>query len=410
MKARTRNATPVSVCPLSSTPNPPVAGTETSIMNPRNPFERLLPALHDAALDDSRWPAAARLVDEACGATGSSFVVGDDTKVFFAAFYRRGERRPDLERLYYENYFHQDERVPRLLQLREGKLVRVASLFSAAERKTSVTWNEALPLSGTQNGLNVRLRGPHGLRLTWVIADPVKGDWETARIRTIRRLLPHIRNFVHVRQALSGAAALGSSLIDLFDNASLAVIHLDRRGRVALANDRAGALLEQDNGLRQQDGLLRAWQPEDDARLGRLVAAALPPRGTQGAGGAVRVRHPSAGPALTLHVHPVTARQLDFGAPDLGALVLIDNPDTPAGLDADLVGSVLRLTPAESRVAVLLAAGKTVPDIAAQSGRAESSIRTYLKRIHRKLGVSRRAELVRRVLSVPERVGLRHRR
>ena len=87
MKARTRNATPVSVCPLSPTPNPPVAGTETRIMNPRNPFERLLPALHDAALDDARWPAAARLIDAACGATGSSFVVGDDTRVFFAAFF-----------------------------------------------------------------------------------------------------------------------------------------------------------------------------------------------------------------------------------------------------------------------------------------------------------------------------------
>ena len=78
-------------------------------------------------------------------------------------------------------------------------------------------------------------------------------------------------------------------------------------------------------------------------------------------------------------------------------------------LDAGLVGSVLGLTTAESRVAVLLAEGRTVPDIAAVSERAESSIRTHLKRIHRKLGVSRRADLVRLVLSVPEREGGRHR-
>ena len=375
-------------------------------MSPPDPLVRLLPALHDAALDDARWPAAARLIDAACGATGSSFVVGDDTRVFFAAFYRRGERRPDLECAYYDNYFHQDERVPRLLQLREGKLVRVASLFSAAERKTSVTWNEALPLSGTQNGLNVRLRGLHGLRFIWVIANPVKGDWETARIRTIRRLLPHIRNFVHVRQALAGAEALGSSFTHLLDNARLGVIHLDRRGRIVETNDRARDLLRQGDGLWEQGGFLRAWLPESDAHLRRLVTAALPSLDGQAASGSMLIRNVSLMPQLTLHVHPATVRQMDFGAPDVGALVLIDGLDRPQ-LDAGQVGSVLGLSPAESRVAVGLAEGRTVPDIAAASGRAEGTVRIHLKRIHRKLGVSRRADLVRLVLSVPERAGLR---
>ena len=383
-------------------------------MNPRDPFERLLAALHEAALDDARWPAAARLIDEACGATGSSFIVGDgasdDARVSFAAFYRRGERRPDLERAYYEHYFHQDERVPRLRRLREGKLVRVADLFDASERQTSVTWNEALPLAGTRNGLNVRLRGLNGLRVTWVIADPVAGNWETDRIRTIRRLLPHIRNFVHHRQVVAGAGALGSSLIDLVGHARLAAIHLDRRGSIALANERARDLLEGDNGLRQEDGLLRARRSQDDDRLARLLGTVLTGKGAKGAGGNVRVRHPLTGRALTLHVRPVTARQRGFGAPDLGALVLIESPDAPAGLDAGRVGKVLGLTPVESRVAVRLAEGTTVPAIAAESGRAESSIRTYVKRIHRKLGVSRRAELVRLVLSVSGGSGVRQRR
>ena len=70
---------------------------------------------------------------------------------------------------------------------------------------------------------------------------------------------------------------------------------------------------------------------------------------------------------------------------------------------------MLGLTTAESRVAVFLAEGRTVPDVAADSERAENSIRTHLKRIHRKLGVSRRADLVRLVLSVPERAVGRHR-
>ena len=77
--------------------------------------------------------------------------------------------------------------------------------------------------------------------------------------------------------------------------------------------------------------------------------------------------------------------------------------DAPRRLDAGMIGRVLGLTPTESRVAVGLAEGKTVPDIAFASRRGEGSVRSHLKRVHRKLGVSRRADLVRLVLSVVER-------
>jgi len=121
------------------------------------------------------------------------------------------------------------------------------------------------------------------------------------------------------------------------------------------------------------------------------------------------VRRPVAALGLTLHIHPVTVRQLDEGAAGIGALVLIVGADMPSRLDAHLVESVLGLSPLESRVALWLAEGRTVRDIATASGRAETTIRTYLRRIHHKLGVSRRADLVRLVLSVPERAGLRPR-
>ena len=146
--------------------------------------------------------------------------------------------------------------------------------------------------------------------------------------------------------------------------------------------------------------------PADNARLERLVAAALPKRGARATGGSTLVKRPLRAPALILHVHPVTVRQRDLGAPDLGALVLVGGMDAPRRLDAGMVGRMLGLTPTESRIAVGLAEGKTVPDIAAAFRRAEGSVRTHVKRIHRKLGVSRRADLVRVVLSVAERARL----
>ncbi|MDE0206944.1 MAG: hypothetical protein OXP66_13075 [Candidatus Tectomicrobia bacterium] len=320
-------------------------------MNRQDPFERLLASLQAAALDDA-------------------------TILFFGT-YRRGQRRTDLERDYFETYFQQDDRIPRLRHLRDGKLVRVASLYSARELRTSATWNEALPRYSAQNGLIVRLHGLHGLRLIWDLTDPAgRGDWDSGRVRTIRRLLPHVRNFVQVRRALAAARALGPSPLHLFENDRLGVIHPDRQGRIAQANDRAGGLLAAGSAVRQQDGFLRARRADDDTRLKRLVAAALPTRDAQGTGGSMMIRQPFPRPALTLHVQPATVRHLDFGAPDVGALVLIEGLDRPTRRSARRVGSALGLPPAESRVAVLLAEGRTMSEIAVLSGLAESTVRT----------------------------------
>ena len=81
-------------------------------------------------------------------------------------------------------------------------------------------------------------------------------------------------------------------------------------------------------------------------------------------------------------------------------MVLIVDPRATPSIDPEHVAAVLGLTPAESRVAVALAEGMTMRDIAAATHRAESTVRELVKRIHVKLDVSRRADLVRIVVSL----------
>ena len=54
----------------------------------------------------------------------------------------------------------------------------------------------------------------------------------------------------------------------------------------------------------------------------------------------------------------------------------------------------------ESRVAVLLAEGMNVREVAAATGRGESTIRSHVKHMFAKHGLSRQADLVRLVLSL----------
>ena len=214
--------------------------------------------------------------------------------------------------------------------------------------------------------------------------------------KTARKPAAHLRHFVRVRHALLKTGALGASLVELLDNVRAGVVQLDRRGRLIAVNDRALALLRRGDGLRDEGGRLRAALPGEDAALQGLIARALPLTGGPGEGGSMPLGRPEARSRLVLHVSPVRDAGIEYGRGRVGALVLAVDPADRAGFDPERVGKALGLTPAESRVAVALAEGRTVDEIAAQSGRSRNTVKWHIQHIYAALGVSRRIELARR--------------
>lgn len=69
-------------------------------------------------------------------------------------------------------------------------------------------------------------------------------------------------------------------------------------------------------------------------------------------------------------------------------------------LDQGFVEAVLGLTPAEAEIAVLLAEGRTVRQIAEATGRGYGTVRSHLKHTFSKLGVTRQFEVVQAVHSL----------
>ncbi len=370
-------------------------------MSDQDAFERILASLYDAMLDDALWPATSALIDEAIGSQGNTLVVGagpaDNAQILFMGTYYRGERQEALEREYLEVYHAIDESVPRFQRLPDSRVVHVTDLYTAQELRTSVAYNEGLHRLHGQDSLRARLAGPDGFQMAWGTADPVTpGGWDSAQIALMKGLLPHIRQFVWVRQALVGAEALGASLTDLLDASRIGVIHLDRRGRVMEANDRARAMLRRGHGLSDRGRELRARNPDDHAQLERLIAEALPSAGVA-VSGSMLLRRSSGLPPVMLHTKPVVMPQPDYGAQRVAVLVLLVGPGQQARIDPTPVATTLGLTRAESQIAVALTQGQTVREIAGTTGRQVSSIHWHLKRIYRRLGITRQAELVQLV-------------
>ncbi|MCY4429206.1 MAG: LuxR C-terminal-related transcriptional regulator [Rhodospirillales bacterium] len=377
-------------------------------------LDRLLASLHEAALDDALWPAASSLIDEACGTKGNILVTGEgglgnDLAVHFNRCCYRGERHAAFEDEYFAAYHHRDERGPRLRRLPDSRIVSVKELYTEAEKRRSVTYNEALARSDTANCLHARLDGPNGSRIIWTAADPVDdAGWSAERVETMSRLLPHIRQFVRVRAELANAKAIGHTLMDLLEVSRCGVIQLDPHGRMVALNGRAHEILRKEEGLRSAKGCLRARIPPEDATLQRLLARALPRFGEGGASGSMLVTRSVATPTrLVVHVHPVRAERSDLLANRVAAIVLVVEPELRTVADPQLVGKALDLTPAESRVAVMLAQGSTLHEIAVATGRSSGTVRWHLKQIFSKTGIARQVELVQLVQSLSTLAGTR---
>ena len=374
-------------------------------MNHPPTLDRILTSLHDASLDDALWATTSALLDEACRTKGNLLTLAEgnypnDVDIYIVRFYSRGERQDAVEHEYFTSYYAKDERIPRLLQLPDSHLVHATDLYSDEEFRTSAAFNESLSRSNCQNSLNVRLDGPNGSRITWTAADPIDADgWSSSQIEFIRRLLPHLRQYVRVRRALADAGALGVSLTGLLDNAGIGIFHLDRRGRIVEANDLANDLLREGDALFDRRGVLGARSPDADAVFQSLIARAIPRFRAQGASGSLMIGRPNHLPGLTVHVSPVGGQEIDVLPWRVAALVLVVD-HAPTRVDPAVVEALLGLSPAESKIAVLLTEGRTPRDIAMLTGRKESTVRWHVQQIFQKRGISRQVELVRQVLTL----------
>ena len=372
-------------------------------------FERTVETLLDAAFDDARWGDAFKAMDRFCSLNGGQLTAlaanaEGNPEPTFAACYINGDPHVEIVTDWVENYSACGENVPRIGKLPTWRLTHNEELFTPAEKRTSVMYNEFQPKYDCRDQLAVVVDRPTDERrqndyLMWTMANAAT-KWSTDRLNRIRGMLPHIRQAVRVRRELVAAEAHAYANVSaLLEDTALGVVFLDRRGAITLANQPARQMLCANAGVYEWQGTLRAGLPRDDAGLRKLIGAALPEVVGVATGGYLSVRRP-VGLPLVVHVHPVTPVRADFGAERLVALVLLRDPDANL-FDPDLVGPVLGLTPAESRVAVLLAMGRSVGDIARELDRSDNTVRWTLKNVLSKTNCARQADLVRLVIQLP---------
>ena len=378
-------------------------------MDRQDDFDRIVASLHECSLNPGCWDRTAALLAESLGlAHHHVAVVSGSAGYLFGRMDFDGRPRPEIERNFAAGEFALDERTPRIVALPHARVVSGNDLWSASEKRRSYIYNRYFrntPEFPDRTIDQLLLRLDVGSEnVGWCLGrTDDTGEWTSEQIALIERLVPHVVQFVHMRQSLAKVRAWGAAFEQLLLQPWHGLALLDRYGAVMSRNEQARRILSQSDELGERDGFLFARSPADNDGLEKLLGQALPHPGREPAAGAIVLGRTADRPPLTVSASPVTIDQGDYGARRVAVLVRITDPTVRTRIDPGAVEELLGLTPAQSYVAALLAQGQTVRDIAAATDRKESSVRFLLKQTYLRLGVSRQVDLVRMVLMAASR-------
>jgi DNA-binding CsgD family transcriptional regulator/PAS domain-containing protein len=353
---------------------------------------RLASLIYDAALDPGAWPVALDAVARACGAVGAAYFVEDKASGQVDWISLTGPS-VGLETAYVDHFAPLDPFAPVLRGPDTGgSWMWLSECLPGIVGRGDPWYDDFVRRAGVGDILGARVLDTASraifIGLHREIGAPPVVDLELASFEALSVTLRAAAQLHHVLRSLAPAGIAMQAL----DHVPTAVIVTDADGRVLQVNRRADRLLAQGDGLGVHAGRLNAARSFESAKLVHLIAAAVGPGEAAGKSGRMLVaRGPDRSP-LSLIVAPLGATASSHHRPL--ALIVIGDPEARLPPRAALA-ELFSLSPAEARLAAELMTGKTLAACAAGFGVQRETVRTQLRSILRKVGVTRQADLLR---------------
>jgi DNA-binding CsgD family transcriptional regulator len=216
---------------------------------------------------------------------------------------------------------------------------------------------------------------------------------------TLEAILPHLRRVLEIHATVDRLRAQCRAAMATFDHLPIGVVLLDRQRRVVVMNRQAREIIRQSgstadiirSALRQSRGpqVLPTASGKESRISGGLVE---------------RTADASWYGALSRRPLIAIMRRLDTDGAEVGAqeptaALFLSDPEDEAHIDDAMVRRLYGLTSAEARLAVLLAQGHHLDEVAGILRISIHTARTHLKRTLAKTHTARQSDLVRLLLN-----------
>ncbi|MEE2729899.1 MAG: helix-turn-helix transcriptional regulator [Pseudomonadota bacterium] len=228
-----------------------------------------------------------------------------------------------------------------------------------------------------------------------------QGPFLEPELAVLDRLLPHLQRGLELHRGLVDARDQQHSIDRWLSLLQPPALLFDEKFEMTHLNSAARQFLEQQGGIRIQDGRFDLGDPQENSRVGFQVMAAvklalgqyeLEPE-------ILRIERPPH-PPFTLVFLPLRDRGTQT-VTSAAALVFIYAEEGSVGVDLSPLQPIFGLTAAEQGLCDALVQGQTLAELAQQQNKSKETLRTQLRRIFRKVGVSTQTELVVTLMTHP---------
>lgn len=362
-------------------------------------LSQVLQVLYDAPLNPLCWDEFLQLTARAIGAEAAMLLLYDsgDAQSLLARQWEIDSKSTALK---------EEQNVG--LQTRIQAAVEIARKLETSDPVVAFAELEAMECFDDLRG---PLRMPHGIfavverggsrvATLSVCRSAGLGPFHEQDFEWIRFLCPHIQRAYRLHLHFAGSRRQRASLQSALDSLSMGVILLASKGHVVTMNRAAERLLADSNSLRVSREGLRAESALEAAHLDHLIAEATANSDARLRSAAVLTISRYDRPPLLLVVSAVRGFEVDKVHP-VRAIVFVSDPAQRVRPTCDTLRALYGLTPAEYRLAMLLADGYEPAAIAELVGVSRNTLKTQLASIYRKTDTSRQAQLVRLLLQLP---------
>lgn len=361
----------------------------------------LIELIYATALDKRLWPSLIGAISDSVDGQGGMLRLTDYANQKVGIFETVGYE-PGFAQAYRDHFINIDpyrnffESAPVGILIAATQLQNYASVLSSEFQNDYIRPQDREFLSGAtlarDGNVTIQLGLHRGKRT---------GDFEEEDLQLLHLLLPHLTQSVHVHRLIGESTNRADMAFASLDQARIGIFLMNANGKILHIN-REGEKFLATGDLAVKQKKLALTNPNSTARLLQLIASAAQPSLGKSleCGGELRIFSAEGKIRLELRVIPLSMRDaMAYDSAPLGcAAVFVSRPGT-LRLPWQNVASTYGLTPAESKLAVMLAEGCRAEEAAERLHVSLNTVRTQLKSVFAKTGVRRQPELVAMLLS-----------
>jgi len=367
-------------------------------------FDELIHHIYEAAYDESHWAVT---LERLVGLSGSRVanILYYDTRGPAIQVNQNFGTPPELLDDYHRRFAATDPGKEVLQRAPVGSAVSADRIFDPArfaELCRTEFYESFMAPQDIHYGGGLKVFDDQGrISALSFFRSRAAGTYDDATLELISALTPHLQRALRIHREFVHLKAERQALLAGFDQLVMGLILFDARGEVLYRNPMAERILAHHPALTASGSTIAATHPGERIRLRRLIRQAVEtdPGDTVAGAVALGLHHPDGVNPL-----PILIRPLDGpfrGQGEARAALFLSDPEQSLPLSPDVVSTAYGLSETEARVAVGIANSLSVKEIAGLHGVSHNTVRTQLKTIFQKLGISRQTELVKLLLSGP---------